>query len=406
MISTTQKKTILNKILESKEFINSKKNQKLLTYLINASIEHVIPTEFDIASKIFNRDVGFDPSSDTIVRVSMHNLRIKLDQYYANEGKKEKVHIVIDKGHYELRFIENYRAPRKKSMNPNRIPFLINLFLLLIIICLTYYMVFIKTQTTSDSQKIRSRSLWKEIIASERKKLFVVGDEFFFIENEGEEQTIIRKHNVNTFDDFDQYNRIHSSSTNRRKTPYPYFPRMDVWSLGYITNLFPFGIPINFKASSKFTSADILKDDIVFIGSFRSLYLFNEIINDLHIDYKISPKNHKSLTIASADTSIALSFEGESSIKHTDYCFLRKLPGPSNNTIIMILSGFYIGLAGVTDIITEESKLKELEIQIIDKLGYLPQYYNILFKSFGHSRTEFKTEVIHIEAFDPDKIMW
>lgn len=405
MTNNDRKKLILERILKSSEFVNSQKNQKLLTYLINASIEDVIPREFDIASEVFNRDEKFDPSTDTIVRVSMHNLRIKLEKYYANEGKKDKTHIVIDKGHYELKFVENYHAPKEPDNLTKRIHYAIYGILLLVIIFLSAKTILQHNSSDKNSQKLKYRCLWKEVINSERSKLFVIGDEFFFLEGIDSKQSIIRKHDVNSFDDFDQYKKKQSDSIHRQKTPYPYFPRMVVWPLGNILNIFPTGSPIDFKASSKFTSSDMLEDDIIFIGSFRSLYLFNDIIKDLTFNY-ISTPNYKDLTITSKDTSIHLLFEGEPGIKHTDFCFLRKLPGPSNNTIIMLFSGFYVGASGVTEIITDNEKLKDLENQIQDALGYLPDYYSILFKSFGHSRTEFKTEVLSIEAFDPENIMW
>lgn len=406
MIDNNQKKAILKKILESSEFVNSQKNRKLLKFLFHTSIENLIPKEFDIASEVFDRDENFDPSSDTIVRVSMHNLRIKLDHYYANEGKKERIHVVIDKGHYELKFLENCNHSKKINLfQGNKIHLPIYGILLLIILILGYFIINYRNKLDFDNTKLRSRVLWKELTHSKRTKRFVVGDEYFFIEYTGLDQTVVRKHHVNTFDDFDQYVQSQKDSLKREKTPYQYFPKMVVWPMGRIIKILPPSCKINFKASSLFTSSDMLKDDIIFIGSYRSLYLFEEIIKDLSIDYQNTP-DYTNLTITNKDTSIYLSFEGEPGIKHTDFCFLRKLPGPSNNTIIMIFSGFYVGLAGVTEIITDNKKLKKLEDQIIEELGYLPQYYNILFKSFGHSRTAFKTEVIHIEAFDPDNILW
>ncbi len=403
MIDNNKKKQILQKILTSSEFVNSEKNKRLLTFLINASIKKQILKEYDIAEKVFDRDAGFDPGADTIVRVSMHNLRTKLERYYEKEGEKDKIHVVIDKGHYELKFIEKCYSPNNNDRS--RIHLLVYAGLITVILFLGYKTLTSPNKTNGELIKLQNCAFWKPINDSHRTKRFVMGDEFFFIRYEDRDQFVIRKHDVNTIDDFDHYVNSQSDSFIREKTPYQYFPKMVVWPMGRIINILKPGTSIDFKASSLFKSSDMLTDDIIFVGSFKSLYLFDEIIRDLSFHHNWA-QNFENLSITNKDTSITLLLEGEPGIRHTDYCYLRKLPGPSENTILMIFSSFYVGLAGVTEIITDYEKLKELEQKIVDELGYLPKYYNILFKSFGHSRTEFKTEVVHIEAFNPENILW
>ena len=77
MISKTLKKQIVEKILQSSEFANSKTNKDLLTYLIKNHLDGEIPNETEIAIEILNRDKSFNSSEDPIVRVHMHKLRKK-----------------------------------------------------------------------------------------------------------------------------------------------------------------------------------------------------------------------------------------------------------------------------------------------------------------------------------------
>ncbi len=64
--------------------------------------------EYSIAVRALNRPETFDPQSDTIVRVTAHALRKKLEQYYATEGAAHRVQIQLPPGKYVLRF---YRKP-------------------------------------------------------------------------------------------------------------------------------------------------------------------------------------------------------------------------------------------------------------------------------------------------------
>jgi hypothetical protein len=60
--------------------------------------------EYSIAVQALHRQEQFDPQSDTIVRVSAHTLRKKLEQYYATEGADHLIQIRLPAGKYVLQF--------------------------------------------------------------------------------------------------------------------------------------------------------------------------------------------------------------------------------------------------------------------------------------------------------------
>ncbi len=61
--------------------------------------------EYSIAVHALRRPETFDPQSDTIVRVTAHTLRKRLEQYYATEGREHAVQIHLPAGKYVLRFV-------------------------------------------------------------------------------------------------------------------------------------------------------------------------------------------------------------------------------------------------------------------------------------------------------------
>ncbi|MCZ6674060.1 MAG: tetratricopeptide repeat protein, partial [Verrucomicrobia bacterium] len=75
---------------------------RLLEYLAGCSINGRRPKEFEIASKVFGKGSDFDPSQDSLVRVYVHNLRQKLDNYYAREDNPGGDRLAIPKGEYRL----------------------------------------------------------------------------------------------------------------------------------------------------------------------------------------------------------------------------------------------------------------------------------------------------------------
>jgi len=70
--------------------------------------------EYSIAVQALHRQEQFDPQSDTIVRVSAHTLRKKLEQYYATTGADHPIQIRLPAGKYVLQF----ERKRSTSMPP------------------------------------------------------------------------------------------------------------------------------------------------------------------------------------------------------------------------------------------------------------------------------------------------
>src|SRR5215472_7129697 len=56
--------------------------------------------EYSIAVQALGRPENFDPQVDTIVRVTAHALRKRLEDYYRSVGAQHPVHICLPTGHY------------------------------------------------------------------------------------------------------------------------------------------------------------------------------------------------------------------------------------------------------------------------------------------------------------------
>jgi hypothetical protein len=93
----------LDSVLKSKQFVNAHKRQKFLRlicdfYLAGRANEL---NEYAIAYDVFGRDSDYNPSSDPIVRVAAHEIRKKLEAYYAGEGASDPIRLDIPAGSYQ-----------------------------------------------------------------------------------------------------------------------------------------------------------------------------------------------------------------------------------------------------------------------------------------------------------------
>src|SRR6202044_3485794 len=76
--------------------------QKLFEFLIECSATGRAPKETEVAIEVFRKDVGFDVAQDAMVRVYVHKLRRKLEEYYLAAGRSDPFHLTIPKGAYRI----------------------------------------------------------------------------------------------------------------------------------------------------------------------------------------------------------------------------------------------------------------------------------------------------------------
>src|SRR6266478_5805828 len=96
----------IDKLINSHSLRGSESLCKLLRYLAEHSLDHpgVALKEYQIATEVLGRSGGFDPQSDSTVRVQAGRLRIKLAEYYGHEGPDDSVVVELPKGSYSLTF--------------------------------------------------------------------------------------------------------------------------------------------------------------------------------------------------------------------------------------------------------------------------------------------------------------
>lgn len=96
----------IEKLTKSHSLHSSESLCKLLRYLAEHSLDHpgIALKEYQIATEVLGRPAGFDPQSDSTVRVQAGRLRVKLAEYYAHEGGDDPIVVEIPKGSYAITF--------------------------------------------------------------------------------------------------------------------------------------------------------------------------------------------------------------------------------------------------------------------------------------------------------------
>ena len=96
----------IERLTKSHSLHSSESLCRLLRYLAEHSLDHpgVALKEYQIATEVLGRPPGFDPQSDSTVRVQAGRLRVKLAEYYNHDGANDPILVEIPKGSYVLSF--------------------------------------------------------------------------------------------------------------------------------------------------------------------------------------------------------------------------------------------------------------------------------------------------------------
>jgi hypothetical protein len=113
----------LNWLLTSGALGRSSNLTRMLTYVCEKHFlgqdEQV--KEYTIATEALGRREDFDPQSDTIVRVTAHSLRKRLEEIYQTDGADRPVHILIPLGRYVPSFVHQ---GHERDESPEGLPLL------------------------------------------------------------------------------------------------------------------------------------------------------------------------------------------------------------------------------------------------------------------------------------------
>jgi tetratricopeptide (TPR) repeat protein len=113
-------------ILSSPRFAAAPRLSRLLRYIVEKSLANnpAALKEYQVGVDVFDRRVGYETSTDPVVRVEVRQLRFKLADYYAGPGMVDEIVISIPKGGYvaqfERRVAESPEAVRTAESLPPR----------------------------------------------------------------------------------------------------------------------------------------------------------------------------------------------------------------------------------------------------------------------------------------------
>ena len=358
----------LEKVISS-ELFRSEKNQQLLTYLVNKTLENEPPKEATIALEFFEQNINEKDTS--YVRVAVYHLRNKLKEYYLTEGKEDKIRLSLQKGSYGVLY-QKITSKSITSISNSRLWITTSVILLIICIFLGLNLFFKPEETPKTAS-----FLFNDLSANDKPVLVVLGDLFMYAEKDG---TLVRNYNINKLEELEA-NKPELLSLNQSRSKI--LTRLHAISIYNISDLLnDLNKEVNFRMASELSIEDLKENNIIYIGLFKSLYLMDSYYKISH--YQPGPGKSYLVHKASNDT---ISIVGNPAEMHKDFGILTRMEGLENN-VIYLIGGFTDTSVEMISSRIHREDFFELTITKEFPEKHLPENFEILFEVNGYDRKE------------------
>jgi len=199
---------------------------RLFQFLLACTLEGRLPRETDVAADLFGSESGFETSQDATVRVHVHRLRRKLEEFRLSYPD-EAAFLSIPRGDYRLvlhRRTSAQGAPlgalphAAASASPaGRRLWVLALAGLLIVNITGWALVGMRDHRPGEAQALEKATFWAGMARSSRPTVVVVGDYYIVGEaaNGMEVTRLVREFSINSRDDLDEYLMFHPEKIGR-----------------------------------------------------------------------------------------------------------------------------------------------------------------------------------------------
>jgi hypothetical protein len=373
---------------------------KLLNYLLCHHKAQTQPKELDIAIEVFGRGKDFDSTQDSFVRVYVHNLRQKIDQYYDAQEVSglAACRITIPKGGYGF-VIKKIAAPSFSL--PRWLTreqwFGCSLFLFVTLCAVSYFAL--KPGQTSP---LAGPSL--ELINAYPTKV-VVGDYYLFGEMDprGNITRLIRDFEINSASDLDDLFMYNSELVEQYyDVGLTYLPVSIAPAIFNTLAALKIDMDrLEVIPASLLQASDLLNNNIVYIGLFSGLSVLEDVVFEvstleLGITYdELIDENNGNLYMSQAGSAMV------SQGSYVDYGYIATFKGSSNSQFLII--------AGTRDegLFQAAKQLQDPDVQLIlsDTINSNGIGTELLFQANGFANTSLGSELVMQSALDASNFL-
>lgn len=336
--------------------------RELFDFLADRGHAAEAASQAEIGETVFGQDSAAD--DDATVRVYIHRLRKRLDEFYAEQGESENGRLTIPAGIYALRLAQaDVAEPASLPPSRRRLPRPALLALFALVALTASFLVGRLAGGSADAAAINP--IWEPILDSERPVVLVVGDYYIFGEIDPvqpEQGRLIRDFSINSPTDLaraqqwqpDRYGNAEDVGLN-------YLPLSSAYALREIMPILArHDAPVDLIAASEFDSGEFRSFNIVYIGLISGMALLEDV-NFASSGFAVGESYDELIDMDSGRSFISEEARSRASPRYYhDYGYVSRFREPGGALVTVIAAARDTGLRGIAPIIAAEELPEQL----------------------------------------------
>ena len=361
---------------------------RLFDYLAACGQQGLRPKEFEVAAEVFGRSAAFDGSQDASVRVAVHRLRRKLDEFYAGPGRDDPVRLSVPKGEYRMVAEPRPAAPRSAKAPPRgwRIWAATGAALLAALNLAAWAAFWATHGAERGLGRVRASAAWAALTASDVPTLLVLGDYYIF--GEIDERTgvnrLVREYGINSRDDLDAWLMDNPKAMGSyRDLDLYYLPVGAAFALRSIVPIVSHRAAnaetLHVVMASDLTPEMLKRNNIVYVGYLSGLGMLRAPVFAASrfqvgetYDELTDSVTHKAYVSQEGGPSPGSANGGDAARR--DYGYVTAFKGPAGNRIIIVAGDRDTGLAQAAEALASPEALKALAQSAASPTGFEALY--------------------------------
>jgi len=393
--------------------------RRLFDYLVACASEGRVPKEIEVAIDGFGRAVDFDVSQDAMVRVYVHKLRRKLEDYYARPEAAAGGVLRIPRGEYRLVLdaatvpapLDEVVAAPVAVPEPVRAPrttvrerALMVAAAALAVLCITLLVDrWREPHTDPATQALRSNALWAPLLADELPIQIVLGDYYIFGERDDGRRVsrLVRDFDINSRADLQQ----------RQKTDPSLVQRYEDLNLGYLPtssaqalrSVLPIltgaGKAVTISLASELSPSAFKTSHVVYIGYLSGLGMLQDVVF-AGSRFQIGGSYDELIDTESGTPYVSEAGEPmPDTERYRDYAYLSTFGGPDGNQHLILAGTRDTAVMQTAEIAASVRRCEELLARAANHKAF-----EALYEVYGVSGTNLEARLVLARALDEHAI--
>jgi hypothetical protein len=393
--------------------------QRLFDFLLECAHTGRVPKEIEVAIDGFGKDARFDASQDALVRVYVHKLRRKLEEFYAGAGRDEPQRLVIPRGEYRLALEPREAASAGLSAEPEltrgwpaRLPRLsprewfagVTIGVLIVAVAVLGALQWRSTSADADLMAARRSAIWAPLLNDDLPIYIVLGDYYIFGEGDNGSQVdrLVRDFSINSHDDFERHLQRNPELAQRyTDLNLAYLPTASAYALRDVMPILAAANKrVGIVMASQLDPSLFKTAHVIYIGYLSGLGMLGDIVF-AGSRFTIGASYDELVDVATG-TSYLSEAGGpvKDAVRYRDYGYFSTFAGPNGNQNLIIAGTRDTAVMQTAETLTGGRRLQEL----IAKAGSSHDAFEALYEVYGVNRTNIEARLLLTAPLHTDGI--